>query len=286
MAVFSFDLDELEGLAPISAQEQYLKKFGFTPPPLPEGYSHQSKLEDTRMTPPPSPGRTPAAPQSQDLGFGAASNGGEHVNKLVAKRKTQKRVPPTFVGSLGGSIPSAGAGPSAVPSAATTSPGRTTGRSFHEIAGIVPTRSPASSAFLPPMESASAFGSKRSTSEEAGLELTYPDDLDMNTDVPISSLDTNGRGKRKSSVMDAIDDRPSKARTLGGDRPRDTIAVRELAPAANTVVIYDAATSSTSQNLLARLPLAPLLTYLKTTVEGSEDVLEARNSEDGCGSLL
>lgn len=279
MAVFSFDLDELEGLAPVSAQEQYLKKFGFTPPPLPEGFSHLTKLQDTQMTPPPSPGRTPAAAQSQDLGFGAASNGGEHVNKLVAKRKTQKRVPPSFVGSLGGSVPSAGAGPSAVPSAS-TSPGRTTGRSFHEIAGIVPTRSPVSSSFVPPVDSRSAFGAGRGGSEEASLELSYPEDHDMNTDVPISALDTNGRGKRKSNVMYAIDDRPSKARTLGGDRPRDTVAVRELVPAASTVIVYDAA-ASTSQNLLARLPLAPLLTYLKTIVESSEDVLEARNSEDG-----
>lgn len=285
MAVFSFDLDELEGLAPLSAQEQYLKKFGFTQPPLPDGYSHHSKQQDTRMTPPPSPGRAANA-HSQDLGFGVTSNGEEQVNKLVAKRKNQKRVQPTFVGLLGSSIPSAGAGPSAIPSASTTtSPGRTTGRTFHEIAGIVPSRPPASTSLVPTSDtvpSAGAFGTSRRSSEEANLELAYPEDYDMNTEVSISSLDTNGRGKRKSSVMDTIDDRPSKARTLGGDRPRDTVAVRELAPASSSVVVYDASSAGAAQSLLARLPLAPLLTYLKTTVEGSEDVLEARNSEDGC----
>ncbi|KAE9396447.1 WD40 repeat-like protein [Gymnopus androsaceus JB14] len=40
IAVFDFEPDELEGIAPHSVQEQYLSKFGFTPPPLPEGYSH------------------------------------------------------------------------------------------------------------------------------------------------------------------------------------------------------------------------------------------------------
>lgn len=298
MAVFSFDPDELEGIAPLSAQEQYLKKFGFTPPSLPEGFSHQPKQHDTRMTPPPSPGRTPANAHAQDLGFGIASSGGEVVNRLVAKRKNQKRVQPTFVGSFGSSIPSANVPSAYVPSASTappvssnaiTSPTRTTGRSFHEIAGIVPTRPPASASMLSapaPASSSSAFGIGRGSGEDMSLELTYPEDYDMNTDVPISAFDANGRQKRKSSVMDAIDDRPSKARTLGGDRPRDVVPVRELAPAGGSVVVYDASNAAGAQNLAARLPIAPLLTFLKTQIEGGEDLLEARNSEDGCKSIL
>ncbi|GJE86485.1 WD40 and Hira domain-containing protein [Phanerochaete sordida] len=289
MAVFSFDPDELEGIAPQAAQETYLKKFGFTPPPLPEGFSHFSKQLDTRMTPPPSPGRAPANAHVQDLGFGMSSNGGEVVNKLVAKRKNQKRVQPTFVGSFGGSIPSANIPSAHVPSASTshgpsssahiTIPPRTTGRSFHEIAGIVPSRPPPSSMLLSaPEQPASAFGAGRGQSEE--LQLAYPEDVDMNTDVQISALETNGRGKRKSSVMDAIDDRPSKARTLGGDRPRDVVPVREIAPPGG-VVVYDAAAAAGAQNVAARLPIAPLLTYLKVQVEGGDDLLEARNSEDG-----
>ncbi|EKM56503.1 uncharacterized protein PHACADRAFT_118264 [Phanerochaete carnosa HHB-10118-sp] len=294
MAVFSFDPDELEGIAPQSAQELYLKKFGFTPSPLPEGYSHQPEQQDTRMTPPPSPGRTPANAHAQDLGFGIASNGGEVVNKLVAKRKTRKQGQPTFIGSFGGSIPSANVPSAHVPSASTasaptstgpiTSPTRSTGRSFHEIAGIVPSRPPASSMLLSapePPSSSNAFGTGRGASEEVNLDLVYPDEYDMNTEVQISALDTNGRQKRKSSVMDAIDDRPSKARTLGGDRPRDIVAVKELAPASSTIVVYDASSATDAQNVAARLPITPLLTYLKAQAEGSEDLLEARNSEDG-----
>jgi protein HIRA/HIR1 len=293
MAVFSFDREELEGIAPASAQEVYLKKFGFTPPPLPEGYSHQPKEEDTRMTPPPSPRRTPAPAQTQDLGFGLTSNGGEHVNKLVAKRKTQKRGQPSFGGSLGGSVPSASTVvPSASTSNAATTPSRTTGRSFHEIAGIVPSRPPASSMLLSapePYPSVSAFGGSRGVSEALDLELAYPEEFDMNTEVSISSLDMNGKGKRKSTVMDSIDDRPSKARTLGGDRPRDTVTIKEIAPPSTSMVVYDAVTTSSAQSLAARLPMAPLLSYLKASVEGSEDLFEARNSEDSsmclCWSL-
>ena len=68
MAVFSFDASEMDGIAPQSAQEQYLKRFGFTAPPLPEGYSHQGSVEPekrpnhngSRITPPPSPrGQSP-----------------------------------------------------------------------------------------------------------------------------------------------------------------------------------------------------------------------------------
>ena len=37
MAIFSFNATEMGGIAPQSAQEQYLKRFGFAVTPLPEG---------------------------------------------------------------------------------------------------------------------------------------------------------------------------------------------------------------------------------------------------------
>lgn len=288
MAVFSFDREELVDFAPREAQEQYLKKFGFTPPPLPEGFSHQPKQPDARMTPPPSPGRTQAKPHTQDTGFGSVFGGGEHVNKLVAKRKTKKR--PTFVGTLASSISSASTAINNIPSASTSTdmagPSKLTGRSFHEIAGIIPSSRPPASAPPPPTKeptySSASFSAPRVAFEDNSLELRYPsEDYDMNTDVPISSLDTNGRGKRKSGVMDPIDDRPSKARTLGGDRPRDTVPVKELASGATSVVVYDAAVNTAGPSFAARLPVAQLLTYIKADVEGSEDFIEARNSESG-----
>lgn len=173
MAVLSFDAEELVGLAPLSAQPVYLKKFGFTAPPLPEGYSHITQpinQPDIRMTPPPSPGRassnqqqqqqqTPANAQQDREGFGGGVNGvngggsgggGEHINRLVAKRnvKKKKRVQLTNVPSaatgdapntLSGRSTTTTTGPLPLPQAPVPS---TNGRSFHEIAGIVSSSGP------------------------------------------------------------------------------------------------------------------------------------------------
>ncbi len=293
IAVFSFDPDELEGISPLSAQEQYLKKFGFTIPPLPDGFSHQPKQADTdtRMTPPPSPVRAQSvAAPSQDLGFGSSSNGGEHVNKLVAKRNTKKkRIQPTFMGTLTGSVPSAGSTVDPVSPASNANPAKPNGRSFHEITGITSSSRPPQSAAPPASESlpsASAYRSRSASEDMNSLLLAYPDDdIDMTTEVPISSLDANGQsrgGKRKASALD--DERPGKPRTLGGDRVRDTVPVKELASGSrpsisNLVTTLDVEASGSG--LTGRLPIPPLLTYLKATVEGSEDIFEGRNSEDG-----
>lgn len=298
MAVFSFDPEELEGIAPLSAQEQYLKKFGFTLPPLPDGFSHlsnHSKDADSRMTPPPSPGRVQASAHTQEMGFGAHS-GGEHVNMLVAKRNTKKkRVQPTFLGSLAGSVPSAANPPPvSVPSATATAsaPPKTNGRSFHEVIGIPSSSRPAPPPAPPPepLPSSSSYGASgsagRSASEEiAQLDLAYPDDVDMNTDVQISSLEAPGKGKRKASDADLTDDRPVKPRTLGGDRVRGTVTVRELAPsghlAGNVPIMSGAMDMMPGQSVAGRLPMPPLLTYLKAAVAKNGDIFEARNSEDG-----
>jgi hypothetical protein len=104
IAVFNFDPEELEGIAPHSAQEQYLKKFDFVPPPVPEGYSHSipipaqgSSSISMRITPPPSPHSHSSPPRSQShTGFGHTVNGGgERVNMLVAKRRDKKKVVPS-----------------------------------------------------------------------------------------------------------------------------------------------------------------------------------------------
>jgi len=95
LAAFCFDADELEGIAPHSVQQQYLQKFGFTLPPLPEGWSHTNlpvPSPGQRMTPPPSPNRSSHHLHGLN-GFGApsTSTGHEVVNTLIAKRKTKRR---------------------------------------------------------------------------------------------------------------------------------------------------------------------------------------------------
>ncbi|KAI0682933.1 WD40 repeat-like protein [Cytidiella melzeri] len=279
MAVFHFETSELEGIAPPLAQEQYLMKFGFTPPPLPSGFSHIQPLPtDSRMTPPPSPGRASVAPptlHAHDGGFGLTNGGGEVVNKLVAKRSNKKRVQLSTVPSA--TIPSATKQPH-VPSA---SP-QTNGRSFHEIAGIIPSRSVLSST----AESSTSFGRSAMQDDMTNSLYSFPDDADMSTEVTINSIDTQGKGKRKLNATDLPDDRPSKARTLGGDRMREAGPIRELAAPLN---VPNTSTPSGSgwpseHALAGRLPWPALVTYLKVTVDGSEDVLEGRNSEDGSPS--
>ncbi|VDC03743.1 unnamed protein product [Peniophora sp. CBMAI 1063] len=92
LAAFAFDAHELEGLAPIEAQKQYLTKFGFELPDLPAGYSHT-------QTPPPSNSATPVPTVN--------ANGGEVVNTLVAKRNVKKRVSLARPGDRFADVPSA-----------------------------------------------------------------------------------------------------------------------------------------------------------------------------------
>ncbi|KAI0659408.1 WD40 repeat-like protein [Cubamyces menziesii] len=290
MAVFSFDATELEGIAPRSAQEQYLKRFGFVPPPLPEGFSHQIPTEPTksqgsnRITPPPSP-----RAQSQDFGSAAPAtvqSGGEQVHTLIAKRKPKKRIQPTFAGSLSGSVPSSSAnGINAVPSSKPVSSVLTSAapsRPFHDVpsSNNIPISVPSTSALQlsisqPFGESASSFGLGLNTGESAE---DFPMDLDG--EVRISSLDTaatSGKGKRRAG--DEADDRvATKARTLGGDRVRENVAVRPITSRSAAPMSISSLLSD-GPGLAGRLEAPQLVTYLKVTVEGGEDILEGRNAE-------
>ncbi|OSX63696.1 hypothetical protein POSPLADRAFT_1065767 [Postia placenta MAD-698-R-SB12] len=319
MAVFSFDQDELEGIAPRSAQEQYLKKFGFSPPPLPEGFSHQNPVvvdnsrqpSAGRMTPPPSPGRAVSEPRpaQTQTGFGASVNGsgsGEHVNQLVAKRKKdKKRIQPNFMGSLGSSIPSAANGTSSMAGPSTSAPlsaaggvGISTTRSIGEASTSAAVHRPPA-----PHSSAPQLGGPSQPFSVDIADLTdgsrdrppeRDEDVEMfladNTDVRISSLDTSMQTGRKRKTIDGTDDRVlSRPRTLGGDRVRDAVPVREIAggnagfgTAQSTLGLWNDPSSFSG-----RLDVPSVLTYVKATVEGTEDIFEGRNSEgDGPTEVL
>ncbi|KAI9460819.1 histone transcription regulator 1 [Boletus coccyginus] len=244
IAVFDFDTEELEGISPYGAQTQYLQKFGFVPPPVPDGFSHGTKYGDkdapstSRITPPPSP-NTRAASQSTQSGFGmTAVNGGEHINRLVAKKSTKKRVQPLLMSSI--------------PSAAAAPPSR----------GLPPSKPRPASPSVSPVPSMRGF--------DADIEMGGP----MDMKVPIDSLEQSpemGRGKRKASVLD--DELPVQPRTLGGSLPRERVAVREIARAGEK---WEAPRLLHAADVL---PSPPILTFLSAKVDGSEDVLEARNSE-------
>jgi len=236
-----------------------LHKFGFIPPPTPEGYSHGTLTNSTtvasasRITPPPSPNRSQLQLQST---FGASNgiNGAEHINKLVAKKSNKKRVQPILLSS----VPSASTLPSAQASTSALPPSRA-----FQVPEIPRSRQPSRSASSVPSPH----------TYDADVEMGGP----MDMDVPIDSLDTStsdaNKGKRKASALDTPDDRPSKPRTLGGDQPRETVPVREIT---STSLVSSRPQLSEAADLLH---VPPLLTFLSTNLEGSDCVFEARNSE-------
>lgn len=206
LAAFCFDSDELEGIAPHSIQQQYLQKFGFTLPPLPEGWSHTSlqlPSPGNRITPPPSPNRSSHPPHGLN-GFGApsANIGHEVVNTLIAKRNTKRRTQ-----SLG----------------------------------------------------------PRGVSNSAPVYTS------------------SAGAKRKSSVLDTPEDRPTKARTLGGDRVRDSNLniIKEICSPINqrTVVPGDLEVEI--------FAAPPVLTYLSLKLtDTGDDILECKNAESGGSAVF
>jgi protein HIRA/HIR1 len=283
LAVFHFDSEELEGIAPHSVQEQYLQKFGFVPPPLPEGFSHHvparaSNTAASRITPPPSPSRAVGpspAQQSSQSGFGGVNGGGgEVINKLVAKRSNKKRIQPNFVGSV----------PSAASSSALNHSGATAGLSngmmlsrHFDPPRIQPPPLPHPIS-QPPSHSISPLADNWPHAYDADVDMSAPTDMD----VPIDSLSTgnNLKGKRKASMYDGVEDSRVKPRTLGGDRPRESVVVREIGGGiTSSPAIWGDA------YMAGALPVPPLYNSLSVRVEGSEDVLEGRNFESDGTSL-
>ena len=94
IGVFNFDPDELEGIAPHSVQEQYLAKFGFKIPPIPEGFSHTSTVATSVNN----------ATATGSLNNFSTSGGPEVVNVLIAKKGNRNKTRANLAGS---SVPSA-----------------------------------------------------------------------------------------------------------------------------------------------------------------------------------
>ncbi|KAI9062219.1 WD40 repeat-like protein [Trametes sanguinea] len=282
MAAFNFDPSELEGIAPKAAQEQYLKRFGFVPPPLPDGFSHQipvdqAKAQANRITPPPSP-----RAQGREFGTPAPAtvqNGGEQVHTLIAKRKPKKRIQPTFAGSLSSAVPSSsvnGIQTSKPMSTVPTSGSAPTGpsRQYQDVPSS--SAAPATSALQ--LSLSQPFGEASSDFWHCGGADDQPMDLDG--EVQISALETAGQGgKGKRKAGDEVDDRiAAKPRTLGGDRVRENVPVRPITGRRAASIAIPALLSD-GPGLGGRLEPPQLVTYLQSTVEGSEDIFEGRNSE-------
>lgn len=266
-----------------------------------------------RMTPPPSPsrGETPALAQPHANGFEDVNGGGERINKLVAKRKPKgtKRVQPTFMGSLGGAGPSnAAAVPSASmegskPGSSAHSYGRSHGQGQYANQGgalVGPGMGMGIGAGMESSPFAPEFSRRLSDHGQGQSYRSHSRDEDygdyslaslgMDLDVPISSLGLNdpapggsvGGGKRKAEY--AGDERPGKARTLGGDRVREAVVVRKISglggPGTGAGPGGVGAGAVMGQKVFEVLPV---VTYLSVKGEGmGDDVFEGKNAESGC----
>lgn len=204
--------------------------------------------------------------QSQSTGFGNVNGGGERVNMLVAKRSNKKRANLT---TQVGSVPTAAANGNVASSSSSVSapPASKRAQLVQDVAMSNPLSHSASSPTSFPSPSEQPFDEPSSWSRHVGMDL----------DVPIDSLDTvspiNAKGKRKA-IIDLTDEvRTTKARTLGGDRPRDVAPVKVIGSVSSQVATWSSPSG-------INLPVPTLLTSLTAEIEGSDDMFEARNSED------
>ena len=279
IAVFNFDPAELEGIASHADQEQYLAKFGFILPPLPEGYSHTPKQEAMNS-------RAPAQTQQAANGFDprTAKNEVEKVNILVAKRAPKDKKRLNLV-PTSGSAPVSKPLPSPIPISTSTVNGAPASKriTIHEPPHSHSIQSPHSSfsnSFPPPSEQPFVDMPDSWNKQDVGqlMDLDMPIDL---AGVPISPAG-GAKGKRKvSSIIDLTmedNSKVAKARTLGGDRPVEIHVPKEISTwtAGSTA----GPLRHGSDPFRAVLPTPPLLTYLSTDVEGTGDTLESRNVEE------
>jgi len=112
----------------------------------------------------------------------------------------------------------------------------------------------------------------------------------MELDVPIDVFDTaRQRGKRKASFSPEDAGPRIRARTLGGDRPVEVHTTREISswsaqlkPLRETNVDGLDPSSGVGARSEALFAPLPLLTYLSSEVEGTNEMFEAKNvDEDG-----
>lgn len=298
LACLAFDAVELEGRAPKEAQKQYLKKFGFVPPPLPAGYTHALEVAsktnsmvngvngNTKAR-----AATPAA-ETQQNGFGHGSgSSGEHVTTLVARRAPRDRNGRRIQFNN-------------VPSSSISAPPPST---LHTNSNV---RSQTSN-FAPTSSATYNAGNSAFDDPGAGMHMEV-DGFDgfrgssaMDMAVPISAIDARVRRGRGSEALSPITvsvtgnslfaedgGKASKARTLGGDRTRSSDpadrVVREIKREAGGATVglglegVNRTGFTTSSNDL--IPVAPLKTFLEARIEETGDTVEVRNSENPDGT--
>ncbi|GJJ10789.1 hypothetical protein Clacol_005017 [Clathrus columnatus] len=304
IAVFSFEEGEIEGIAPTSVQKQYLQKYGYVPAPPP-----------TRAQDPLSQSEPHAIGTGEGFGSNSSfsTNGSGHINKLIARRGGKKRIQPTFVGTLGGGGSSGSPASSSQPTFTAppqppqrvTTPDRSFNQTFdsaingiHSTATQGITSTPFGASRQPPpsndewrmysSDSHQGMSAYHSTGDHTRRVSPSSMSLDNggvggpNIDVFNNSIESKSRRKPNDNME--VDIPRGRARTLGGDHVRESGAVREIrgdhdiaggiAPSSNVRFRGDGWRDHV-------LSIPSVKTFLSVRVEGTEDVLEGANFDDG-----
>jgi protein HIRA/HIR1 len=252
ICIFDFDESELEGIAPLSVQAEYLKLFNFIPPPIAQAYVPQPRTADYGV--PSVQARTPFPPvPAVPIPFSSQSSS----QAQNASGRKKRRIKPVFVSHL-----SSAPGINGVPTASSQPSVNGVGvQPFHP--------SPAPQPFGMPHRSGTNLNSLDMitptipNSYGPSIHNDHPGEYTDRFAIPSPSpgepplylpstpsrfIETNGPqdDRDKAEMWDSLPEngtsnanginRIAKARTLGGDRRRESVSViKEIRPPAPTV---------------------------------------------------
>ena len=306
IGIFDFDESELEGIAPLSVQAEYLRLFNFVPPPITQTYLPQPRpvIYDA----PTIQARTPhPPPHANPIPF---SNQPSSQGQEVSKGK-KRRIKPVFVSHLSSApgingVPTASSHPSVngalIQPFHSSSPApqpfgipqrSDVGPSSMDVVTSIPnnygvsTRNdraneyvdrfvPTINQFAPPVQYPGESSYVPSTSSRF-IETNYGND-DVDTADMWDSIETG------ASNPNGIN-RVAKARTLGGDRRRDSVSViKEIRPVLGVPMDVGAYPGPSSASGYTRLRPPAIRNSVSARVEDKEgDIFEGKNAEDGAG---
>lgn len=301
--MFDFDDAELEGIAPLSVQADYLKLFNFTPPPVVTPYLPPA--ESARHSYPAYNHGAPQYHPSRQPPPVMSSAGTSQPETIFVNGKKKKRIQPVFVSHLSSApgdstLPTVGihpppsgySGVQSLPPPLPLHPDSTRPSapySAHRMSHYgEPVRhaEPIDRFPVPPQVPISHH--YRSSLPGGDVPYRHSSSREMGytngdaRDSPMGFWEPEGPEGAQFTSLPRDDDimlRVPRPRTLGGDRYEGhPIAVREIRP---ITVPMDTDAQEESSGPRIRLPIPPLRSIVSTKIEEREgDVFEGRNSEN------
>ncbi|KAF8306790.1 WD40 repeat-like protein, partial [Clavulina sp. PMI_390] len=276
IGVLDFDTSEMDGIAPLDVQPEYLKLFNFTAPPVVTPYLPSSApIEQPRHNyaaynqgPIYHPSRQPSAMPS--------SNPGQPETVFVNGKK-KKRIQPQFVSHLS-------SGPGGLPTMGGQPPPHSGGPG----AGYPPHQNgyqpPPMNQAGPSYDSRGPYPPDRYGPPPGPGGYHQPNGHDGYRQSPLSReayhdtrMEWEARGPPEGMAF-------ASGRTLGGDRPRERnpVPIREIRTVALPMDI-DTRGETSAAGARLRLAIPPVKNVISTKVLDARegDVFEGKNSDDG-----